>query len=224
MRRLHPTPAMAVIAGACLVSLAGSAGAEIYRADLSAPGDMRVVRDTGSGLDWLRLDETAGVDMASILSGHGGWVDSGWRHATRSETCEMLSHVFEVAETPSCAFSGDRVTVFFDLFGLLEVYADHRSVTHSTYAYYVDEDPSDPLEGMLEVIRYWEFSVLQLEAAVTRENALPQTNPFGGSNTGNLLVRASPASLPAALPLGHVVLVGFLLLAGTAATQRRGSP
>lgn len=217
MRRHRLLLIRTIVTGAWIALFALPAGAEIYRADLHAPGDSRLVRDTLSGLDWLRLHETAGVDMASILSGHGGWIDSGWRYATRSETCEMLSHVFEVAVPPACNFTGNRVGTFFNLFGLLSVQEYPSGESEASWAYFKDDDPEDPLEGEFVAIRAWEFSTLILAGAGANENTLPQTYPFGApSSVGSLLVRTSPAPVPALHPLGQLVLVGCVLLVGTA--------
>jgi len=208
-----------IITSACLVLFALPVGAEIYKADLYAPDDMRLIRDTESRLDWLRLHETAGVDMTSILAGHGGWVDSGWRYATHSEACEMLSHVFETEAATPCVFTGDRVGFFFDLFGVLAIDQYPSGISYASWVYFMDDDPEDPLEGQFVAIEHWEFSTLLLQGANTAENTLPQTDPFIGSSVASFLVRSTPAPVSALGPLGQLVLAGCVLLSGAASSH-----
>ena len=211
-----------VLASACLVAAAPAARAELYRTALDSPSGVGVVRDTESGLDWLRLHYTAGVNMTAILGGQGGWIADGWRYATRAEVCEMLSHVFEVAPAPSCAYPGAGVGTFFDLFGLLDVQQYPSGTAYASWAYFEDDDPSDPLEGELEVIEAYEFSTLIVQGAHTRKNALFKADPFVGSGVGSLLVRDSPApaSVPALGGSGQLLVSACLLLAGAAGSLR----
>jgi len=214
--------AIAGVLGAWLLVAALPARAELYRADLASPGDLRVVRDSESGLDWLRLPETAGVDMTTILSGYGGWVGDGWRYATHAEVCEMLSHVFGTTDAPPCAFAGEEVGSFFNLFGLIDVQNHPSGVAYASWAYFMDDDPGDPFEGQLEVIEAYEFSTLIVQGAQTRENALYPTDPFLGSGTGNLLVRDSPAPqpVPGLGGAGQLLVSAVLLSAGVLRSRR----
>lgn len=214
--RRHRLLRGAVLAGACLQLAVLPVRAELYRADLEVPGDLRVVRDTESGLDWLRLHETAGVNMTAILSGHGGWIGEGWRYATHAEVCQMLSHVFEDADAPSCTFSGEGASRFFGLFGRLEVNEYPSGSSYESSGFFVDDDPGDPLQGQLWVVIAYQFTTLIGQGAQTSENALHPSSPFLGPGVGNLLVRSSPAPVPALGTVGLLLVSACLLLAGAA--------
>jgi len=201
-----------VVACMAVVLAAGPVAADVFRADLFDPGDQRIVRDTDTGLDWLRLGETAGVAMAMILAGHGGWIASGWRYATEDEVCEVLSHLFDAPTPPPCTFTGAVVGVFFDHFDLLDHVQFPSGESFASYAYYMDDDPADPLEGELTVIAAYEFGVPIVVGASLSPNALPQLLFPSRSSTGSLLVRETPSPVPALSSVGAAALSVTMIL------------
>ena len=55
--------------------------------------------DTGKfadlqGLNWLTLDETQNQSRQSVLDGFGGYIDNGWRYATRNETETLVNSIW----------------------------------------------------------------------------------------------------------------------------------
>ena len=61
--------------------------AEIVDTDWKSEGDALAFVDTDTGIEWLKLDYTAGMTIEEGLS-----ID-GWRLATASEVEELVSHI-----------------------------------------------------------------------------------------------------------------------------------
>lgn len=224
MRARGPERMRCIVVCVAVLLTAGPVVADVLRADLFVGGDQRIVRDSATGLDWLRLGETAGVDMATILAGHGGWIGSGWRHATEAEVCEVLSNLFDVPTPPSCAFPGAPVDDFFNLFDLLDTAQFPSGESFASYAYYMDGDPGDPLEGQLTVIAAYEFGVPTVVGASMSSNWLPQILFPSRPSTGHLLVRETPPQVPGLGASGRLGLVAMTILAaGRRAWSSRAS-
>ena len=91
----------------------GPAFADLVDLDLFEPEDQLATRDTDTGLDWLDLTATATGQQQiapniwgftfpnynDIVANVGGWTADGWRHATASEICNLLS-VHAIAPSP----------------------------------------------------------------------------------------------------------------------------
>ncbi len=68
-----------------------SAAADLIPVDLFAPNDAKISRDTNTSLDWLDWPETSGLSVTQILGGSGGWLPLGFRYATTSEVCALVT-------------------------------------------------------------------------------------------------------------------------------------
>jgi hypothetical protein len=61
----------------------------LYLTDWQSTGDQKILVDSVSGLDWLRIPNTAGMSFFSVTSAlNGGWLN-GWRLATRAEVSQL---------------------------------------------------------------------------------------------------------------------------------------
>jgi hypothetical protein len=56
---------------------------------LFAQNDGFLVRDSETGLDWLKLSETAGLSVNGVLGNSGGWIGRGFRYATTNEVVDQ---------------------------------------------------------------------------------------------------------------------------------------
>jgi Thrombospondin type 3 repeat len=81
--------------------------------DLFTSGDGLVTRDSDRGLDWLDVTATGGVSFNDIVADVGGWASRGFRHATGTELCRLLS-IHAAAPLPDCPHGNVAVTDRFD--------------------------------------------------------------------------------------------------------------
>lgn len=79
----------AVSANSCMVTMAY---AYLTPTSLFAQNDGFLVRDSETGLDWLKLSETAGLSVNGVLGNSGGWIGRGFRYATTNEVVDLWSH------------------------------------------------------------------------------------------------------------------------------------
>lgn len=193
------------------LALAAPAQAEIVEADLAAPGDGLVTRDTGTGLDWLDLTETTGLSYDDILAGVGGWTDSGWRHATTVELCDLLPEIgLAPAPCPGSTGSvaGNQVAPHLGLLGTTNPGAGFQESLG------VFDDGALPAVGLADLEHI--DNIDQSEIAVT-VNGLPGSS-ISSSIIGHFLVRTTPA-VPA-LPGSAAALACALLAAAPWALSR----
>ena len=80
--RVRDLAALLALAGVLFV--AASVRAELVAIDPTA------TLDSDTGLQWLRVTETAGVSVTDIDAGAGGYLQAGWRHATVAEVCALF--------------------------------------------------------------------------------------------------------------------------------------
>ncbi len=101
------------------VCLASPTQAALIRGDLFAPGDGLLTVDTESGLEWLDVDQTAGLTVSEIyLDRVGGWVDLGFRHASVTEIDELFSAAgLDTLNTPFEASHFDGASRLLELLG-----------------------------------------------------------------------------------------------------------
>lgn len=103
------------------------AQATLVGADLFATDDQMLTRDTATGLGWLDLNLTLNLSVNDILGGSGGYLDSGFRHATENEITVLFTNAgIPRLNTNATTPDGDpagRVTENYDgvvfLMGLL---------------------------------------------------------------------------------------------------------
>ena len=125
---------------AVLLTVGGLASGELLEANLHAPGDGLITRDTRTGLDWLDLTETVGLSLNEILGGAGGWLADGWRYADQTQMCELMES-FEIAGTPcpqnGFTWSGSGPSVaYFALLGVTETVVTSTETTDRAVGLY----------------------------------------------------------------------------------------
>lgn len=105
----------ALMATACIVlGATGRAIAEpLSELDHTTPGDGLITRDSDTGLDWLDVSATSGISFADITSGVGGWAALGFRHATATELCALVT-AHAAAPASGCPTGNVAVTDRFD--------------------------------------------------------------------------------------------------------------
>jgi hypothetical protein len=60
--------------------------------DLRSPGDCLLTRDRRTGLEWLNITQTTRQSYDSITAGFGGYLDQGFRIASRSEVEGLVAN------------------------------------------------------------------------------------------------------------------------------------
>lgn len=76
------------------LSFSATVNAELAHADWQAGGDKAITLDSDTGLEWLKLDNTAGLSINNVLSemGEGGLFED-WRLPTSQEVQSLLETV-----------------------------------------------------------------------------------------------------------------------------------
>ena len=136
----------AISLGMAVVSF--NAGAALVSADLTAPGDGLITRDTVTGLEWLDVTETAGISYNGALT--SSLIDLGFRYADNNEVTLLFNQAFNgyVMTNPSQGYSDTRdidsyadqaadVTPFQELFGITQFAPQNFLYTQMMYR---DED------------------------------------------------------------------------------------
>ena len=141
-----------------LILLSNFALADFYDRD-------RYITDQVSGLDWIKLDETLGRTYAQVAAGSGGFLEDGWRFATKAELEDLFGRVTHLpADTqissPSLDATLDLVqclgaTIYFNIEGVRPVRFtdDGLPVQLSAIATYNDLD-GDPVGLASLLIRF----------------------------------------------------------------------
>ena len=78
-----------------------------------------VTRDDVTGFDWLDLPETYAWTPGQVLTGAGGWVNSGWRIASAEEVCDLLRRYIIEGDGGFCTPWGRGVYPAPELYFLL---------------------------------------------------------------------------------------------------------
>ncbi len=82
---------MLVSAASMLFAGMQSAHASLSELDLLVADDGLITRDSETGLDWLDVSATGSISFSGIVAGAGGWASLGFRHATATEVCQLLT-------------------------------------------------------------------------------------------------------------------------------------
>lgn len=99
MRSLTALPVFAAVCAASLAMFSPrQADAALIGADWLSPGDALMVRDTTTGLEWLKLTETAGLSYAQVSTQFGaGGSFAGLRFATNTEVLALFGDYFGIS-------------------------------------------------------------------------------------------------------------------------------
>jgi hypothetical protein len=195
--------------------LSAPAGATLITVDLVSPGDGLITLDTETGLEWLDLTESVNRSFDDVSGQFGPGEDfEGWRHATGSEVCRLVS-TYAVAVGPVCPEffvrlegSDEVVTHLLSFLGVTSTPPSQFSV-----GWYDDGGGSTPAPGFAGLSNatisdptVQIILILDDFVGFTPENPIDYTEPF--PEWGHSLVRSVPE--PSTLAL---LLLGFGFLA-----------
>jgi hypothetical protein len=109
---------------ALLAALASPAHAALVAADYKTAGDALLVRDTVTGLEWLRPSYTSGQSYNAVIGGYAGLVTTDhFTYATQAQVTSLLSQNFPtlpivVSAAAGTAAGATAAQSFFALFGI----------------------------------------------------------------------------------------------------------
>ena len=198
------------------LALAQAASADLGRVDLD-PGDGLLLRDPAGGLDWLRLDASAGLSSDAVRGGAGGWIQRGFRPASGDEVCALFSR-YAVAPEPCPGAhvlgSGGGVEDLMDLLGITQA----TPGTSWSRGLFDDGDARTGLAALgsgpaVAHSRVHGNRVARWKASPHRGHFLvrPHITIYGRPGTFGTLPDVIPAS---GLPISKVPVAGFSLDAG----------
>lgn len=103
------TPAIRIVPLLLLLLFIPPARAALIQADLLAPGDGLLTRDTTSGMEWLDLTPTIGVTYNAVIAGFGGFTTThGFSVARQADTVTLFANA---GLTPVSGSSTDPGTI-----------------------------------------------------------------------------------------------------------------
>jgi hypothetical protein len=193
-----------------------------------------VVTDTNTGLEWLSLNATQGINYNSILNGYGGYIANGWTVATAQQISQLaLSYI----GTPDCAAAAcGTLNEYHDPTKILDGYAvmaslgftsagyNNGTLSLASRGYFNDLDPTNGLAGSGQFNLSLSFNPsLDKASWQTVPNAVKvDPNPadtVGLPDYGTFLVKDAPP--PPGVPAPQTWALFGVGLAGIAFTRRR---
>lgn len=103
------TPAIRIVPLLLLLLFIPPARAALIQADLLAPGDGLLTRDTTSGMEWLDLTPTIGITYNAVIAGFGGFTTThGFSVARQADTVTLFANA---GLTPVSGSSTDPGTI-----------------------------------------------------------------------------------------------------------------
>lgn len=169
-----------------------------------------VTRDTKTGLEWLDVTLSAGLDFRQIVAGEGGWFADGWRYASEFEVRALMQEY--VAPTPYTQGIDPGAASILDYLGIT---ATFPGIPHArSYALYDDalNAPFSQFVGRADIFVNYDSSGFPRSASWVMSNDM-QSIYAGSRFIGSFLVKASSVPEPdtwALLLLG----IGGILFAG----------
>jgi hypothetical protein len=158
--------------------------------DLESSGDGLVVSDTATKLDWLNLTQAKGLSYNQVLAGAGGWVDSGWRHATPAEVCGLFAR-YASAPSPcpspfGTALSADLTSALQYALGItgrdIVDFGSSSITAERTEGLFADQTPANSNVGFAGM----KVTLGTSEIAVQRDARAPD---WSDPRVGHFLVR-----------------------------------
>lgn len=177
-----------------LICISGSANAALVSVDWKSPGDNLVTRDTGTGLEWLDVTQTADLTFNFVSSElGGGGIYEGWSFATGAQVRDLYSSAG--ATGPYTGFNPghfDAVTSLLSLVGEIETTA-----TRSGSLLLVADIPATAPGN-----HYWlEYVIVSGSSGLFGETNSSNYRPDDSSNfnIASALIRTTPVPVPAAV-------------------------
>lgn len=203
---------LAALYGA-LAGFSGDAGAALLEADWKAPGDAKITRDAGTGLDWLDIPETVNITqqtMLGLLAPGGAF--SAFRYPTITELRGFWSNAGIVSidppGSPNRAENAGPVLALIALIGETTG-AGASPGFHAASAIY--GPPFPELQATIGELVYCPAGCLSGGSDAGSAKVLGLVTGFNAPHPyiGHWLVRATPVSEPGALVLLGGALAGL---------------
>ena len=213
MTPVHPRRRVAGLLAVLLAAQAGPciatrASATLIAVDRLVAGDGEITRDTDTGLDWLDLTLTTNVSLNDIQADVGGWISGGWRHATRSEACQLFANAGNTSFAANCPFQELTSPFVSEAANLVALLGDTGGEGPLTEGYLEKPDPTKASTDFARV------GVARAGGPTTWE-VLTVGSAAAEPSTGNFLVRAVPEPSTVSLLAVGLVLLGARRLRAT---------
>ena len=190
----------------CMLLLVPTASlAALVSADLNNTGDGLLTVDTDSGLEWLDLDQSAGLSFNQIMSGTGGWLDQGFRIATFDEA-RFLFDNSGLMFTTYGGTSHQNKENMTELLSLLGVELNPQTGTSYFHGFTEDFDPVFP--GTHRMFYFGQYTTTD-ERYWLRDNMHIDPDYAITDRYGAFMVRETVVPAPAA---SWLFLSGLLFL------------
>ena len=210
---------------ACCLNLLPSSGtqAALISADLLAPGDGLITRDTATNLDWLDLTPTIGLSFNQVAGGAGGWTSLGFRYATTTEVMGLYTDagivIFGGTTSP---LNVPGVSLLLGLMGITSTVGPTPSETAIGLAESVPPDPTFAGTGFITL-----FPALPPSTPVDIASAAVTSAPFpglpskseGSNQRGSYLVRTAVIGTVPEPAISSLILLG-IAVAGLVSRRR----
>jgi len=181
--------------------LAAPASATLVSVDRLVPGDGEITRDTDTGLDWLDLTLTTNVSFADIQADVGGWISDGWRHATRSEACQLFANAGNSFFDTTCPLQDYPSLFVSEAASLVALLGDTGGEGPLTEGYLEKPDPTKASTDLARV-------GVARDGGPTIWEVLTVAPASAEPSTGNFLVRAVPEPSTGSLLAAGLALLG----------------
>jgi hypothetical protein len=180
-----------------------SVNASLMSADDSVFGAGSVTRDDVSGLEWLDLSQTPGLNYTTVSAELGvGGVYEGWRYASVAEVEGFWINA-GIPYTGPNIYSTTAILTLQGLWGL--TWIENTSVNTAYYSYAMTAN--QPATGAAQVSQLVCFSA---SGSIYSCGALSVSSPLSYATVASALVRPSVVPLPAAVWLFGTALIGLV--------------
>lgn len=186
--------------GLCLIGTTSLAQAAIIGADLNTVGDQLLTKDTSTGLEWLDITATAGIDyLAADLTVYV--TAQGFRHATQAEVATLLAS-FGITTYGTSAANLLPVQTALSFMGNLGALDNH-------FLQALYEISPTTMAGNILQINPFSTSTTGFANLVQGAPILKSTTYGGYTGLGVYLVRTTVVPEPSTLALFAIALVGL---------------